>query len=62
LGSTVGGDHVRKAKTRDPGGTEGLGTGSGRGGRKRNSLSPTSSTVHGGEDMGVALGERKGTN
>ncbi len=53
---------MRKAKTRDPGGTEGLGTGSGRGGRKRNSLRPTGSSVHDGEDMGVALGGRKGTN
>jgi hypothetical protein len=62
LGSTVGVDRVRKAKRRDPGGTEGLGTGGGRGGRKRNGLSPTGSSVHDGEDMGVALGGRKGTN
>jgi hypothetical protein len=61
LGSMVRGDRVRKAKTRDPGGTKGLGTDSGRGGRKRNGFSPPSSSVHNGVDMGVALGGRKGT-
>jgi hypothetical protein len=47
---------VRKTKTGIPGRTEGLSTGGGRDGRKRDSLSPSSGAIHDGENLGVALG------
>jgi hypothetical protein len=43
-------------------GTESFCTGRSRGGRNRNSLSPTGGLVHEGENVGVSLGRWKRTN
>jgi hypothetical protein len=59
LGSTIRGNCMGKAKMGNPGGTEGISTDSGRGGRKRNGLNPAGGLVNDGEDVGVALGRRE---
>ncbi len=62
LGATVRSEDMGEAETGNPIGTEGFRTGRGCGGGKGNGLSPTGGSVHEGEDVGVALGRREGTN
>jgi hypothetical protein len=58
----VRGDGLRKSKTRDPGGTEGISTGFCGGGSKGNGLSPAVGLVNDSEDVGVALRGRERSN
>jgi hypothetical protein len=62
LRPTVRGEDLGEAKAGKPMRAEGLSTGRGRSGGKRNGLCPTGRSVHEGEDVGVALGWGKGAN
>ncbi len=59
LGTTVRGDGMRNTKTGNPSGTQGISTGLGGRGRKRNSLNPTGGPVNDGENVGMTLRGRK---
>jgi hypothetical protein len=61
LGTTIRGDGVRNTKTGNPSGTEGISTGVGGRGMKRNSLNPTGGAINDGENVGMALRGRKGS-
>jgi hypothetical protein len=52
---------VRHTKTGNPSGTQGISTGEGGRGRKRNSLHPTGGSVNDGKNVGVPLRGRKGS-
>jgi hypothetical protein len=62
LGTAVRSNGMGKAKTGNPNGTEGICTGTGGGGRKRNSFYPAGGPVDDCENVGVTLRGRKGTN
>jgi hypothetical protein len=61
LGTAVRGYGMRNTKTGNPSGTQGISTGSGGRGRKRNSLNPAGGPIKDGENVGMTLRGRKGS-
>jgi hypothetical protein len=51
----------KSTKTGNPSGTQGISTGSGGRGRKRNSLNPAGGPINDGENVGMTLRGRKGS-
>ncbi len=61
LGTSVRGYGMGNTKMGNPSGTEGISTGSGGRGRKRNSLNPAGGPINDGENVGMTLRGRKGS-
>ncbi len=62
LGTAVRSNGMGNTKAGNPGRAECISTGTSRGGRKRNSFNPASSSVNDGENVGMTLRGRKGAN